>query len=240
MSERDDLAWWQARVRATGWDQDDKGCWIWRGAMQNGRPVTGTARVRRTVHRIVHEMHFGVLDDGMTVRRSCGVDRCVNPGHLTATRDRAAREPRELLYPRACSHCGVPQSFDAFTTYKLQRSRECLACIERRSARWRSKNPEAVRATWTRKNAQPEVSAYKVRHATKQNDASRISAKNNGKEWTSAELAVVARHDLSYKQIAEMLGRTLAAVNGQRTKMHRGDPKTLSKLGYDPEKNDGL
>lgn len=43
------------------------------------------------------------------------------------------------------------------------------------------------------------------------------SAKNHCKEWTGPELELVARKDLSAREVAQMIGRTLYAVRNQRS-----------------------
>ena len=57
-------------------------------------------------------------------------------------------------------------------------------------------------------------------------------ASNHGKEWTGPELEIVARGDLSAHEVAAMLGRTYAAVQSIRRKLHN-DPKTINFAGID-------
>jgi len=53
-------------------------------------------------------------------------------------------------------------------------------------------------------------------------------------EWTSAELEVAARRDLTAIQIARMLGRSRYAVDRKRQLM-KHDPKTARLAGLDNE-----
>lgn len=52
-------------------------------------------------------------------------------------------------------------------------------------------------------------------------EASRSGATRHGAEWTGPELEILARRDLTARQIATMLGRTLGAVNAARSKLNR-------------------
>jgi len=55
-------------------------------------------------------------------------------------------------------------------------------------------------------------------------------ARNNGKEWTSADLEIVTRGDLTPAELAQLLGRTLYAVLRARQRA-RTDPKWLAIQG---------
>jgi hypothetical protein len=54
----------------------------------------------------------------------------------------------------------------------------------------------------------------------KTNDQTMASARNRGQEWTSHELEVADREDLSNKEIAVMLGRTLFGVKKARNRLN--------------------
>lgn len=66
--------------------------------------------------------------------------------------------------------------------------------------------------------------------------AARAGAHHHGHEWTGAELEVADRRDLSAPEVAAKLGRTVHAVYHVRRRIDARDPRTLSKLGYDPNK----
>jgi hypothetical protein len=63
-----------------------------------------------------------------------------------------------------------------------------------------------------------------------QNDATREVATNSGKQWTGPELEIAARPDLTSREVALALGRTLAAVSTMRQKL-RYDPKIQNLAG---------
>lgn len=77
-----------ARLTEVGWDEDERGCWIWRGAKNEFGYGTIALR-RRTkgaetqrVHRLMWEMHNGPIPEGQVVRHRCDVPACCNPLHL--------------------------------------------------------------------------------------------------------------------------------------------------------------
>jgi len=62
---------------------DEKGCWIWTGAIGSG----GYGRIRRKgkntgAHRVMFEALASSIPDGAILRHKCDVPRCVNPQHL--------------------------------------------------------------------------------------------------------------------------------------------------------------
>lgn len=116
-------------------------CWLWTGAPDKD----GYGRVqvdRRTcrVHRVVYEMFFGAIPDGLVIDHLCRVRNCVNPNHLEPVTDRenllrgetfnAANAAKET-----CIH-GHP--FDEANTHICPRGfRRCRACRRKATARWR-------------------------------------------------------------------------------------------------------
>jgi hypothetical protein len=38
----------------------------------------------RRVHRVVYELYFGEIQDGLEVDHTCRNTKCINPGHLDA------------------------------------------------------------------------------------------------------------------------------------------------------------
>jgi HNH endonuclease len=70
---------------------EETGCWEWTGTMNGGKypmisfPVKteiGSAMVLKVAHRISYSFKHGDIPDDVTVRRSCGNPKCVNPDHL--------------------------------------------------------------------------------------------------------------------------------------------------------------
>ena len=76
----------------------------------------------------------------------------------------------------------------------------------------------------------PGVRARTWAHARRTNAATLDAASRNGHHWTGPELEVAARTDLTARQVATMLGRTMFAVRTQRQKL-RNDPKTIRLAG---------
>jgi hypothetical protein len=83
--------------------------------------------------------------------------------------------------------------------------------------RERDANPELVRARARRK--------YQRSHARQLERATRYRY-----PWTGPELELAARPDLSHAQVAEMIGRTGAAVKHMRRKLQY-DPKIINLAG---------
>lgn len=71
-----------------------------------------------------------------------------------------------------------------------------------------------------------KTTAQKVRA----NRESLAGAKRNGLQWTSAELEIATRPDLTAREAAKLLGRTFQAVRNVRGKC-RNDPKFIALLG---------
>lgn len=63
------------------------------------------------------------------------------------------------------------------------------------------------------------------------NTASLESAKRHRYEWTGPELEMVSRDDLTASELAEGLGRTVAAVQAMRKRLAAGDIKMHRLLG---------
>lgn len=69
-------------------EEDENGCWIWKGALKS----SGYGNVRVTVsrgqaktvdaHRFMYERSYGPVPEGMHLHHRCGMRACVNPEHL--------------------------------------------------------------------------------------------------------------------------------------------------------------
>jgi hypothetical protein len=67
------------------------------------------------------------------------------------------------------------------------------------------------------------------------NAASLPGAKKRGQEWTGPELEIAARKELTAKQVAEMLGRTVSGVRNVRTRLNKEpELRRLAGLASEP------
>ena len=62
-------------------------CWLWTGAMYPSgygqfRPCRERTRGFGLAHRWSYELFIGPIPEGLVVRHTCDVKRCVNPAHL--------------------------------------------------------------------------------------------------------------------------------------------------------------
>ena len=70
-------------------DEDD--CWEWTGATSGQRPIgncwmrTSSGRGNFLAHRVSYALHFGRIDRGTHIERTCRNSRCVYPLHLMTT-----------------------------------------------------------------------------------------------------------------------------------------------------------
>lgn len=106
-------------------------------------------------------------------------------------------------------------------TLRLKSNRGCYACALKRchTPRQRAQTKE-----WQEAN----MEELKER-ARATNDKSRKTAINSGKEWTGPEMEIATREDLTLKEAADMLGRSIQSVHMMR---HRCayEPKYRDKI----------
>jgi hypothetical protein len=70
----------------TRYKVDERGCWIWTGAVHK----TGYGQVKwngesTVAHRVVYQLLVGPIEDGKVLDHLCSVKLCVNPEHLDPT-----------------------------------------------------------------------------------------------------------------------------------------------------------
>lgn len=70
---------------SVGWDVDEKGCWIWAGAINaGGYGMAPKTAISQQAHRVSYAIHFGLIPKGIQIHHICTVRSCVNPMHLQA------------------------------------------------------------------------------------------------------------------------------------------------------------
>lgn len=104
--------WRRDDPAARFWPKVDKTatCWLWTASVfENGYGLFHLDDRNLKAHRYAYELLVGPIPDGLEVRHTCDVARCVNPEHLSlgthaenmadmVERDRAARGKRNGRY----------------------------------------------------------------------------------------------------------------------------------------------
>jgi hypothetical protein len=115
-----------------------------------------------------------------------------------------------------------------FTRYK-KRGCRCDVCREAYSAyvakRW-ARMSQAQRHALYLKN-KDRLQAWSIQSY----EQSLADAHRHGYEWTGPELELLSRSDLSARQLAAILGRTTYAVQFQRQKLRREEPRSIKLAG---------
>lgn len=148
--------------------------------------------------------------------------------------------PWNALFPLACKGCGLPKARDDFGDLRGQRSpkRSCRACSATRIQQWAERHPEAVRKTqkeWAARHPEVNRRSSRRQHANMQ-EKTLPHATRQRQGWTGAQIEVANRRDITAIEAGLMLGRSAKAIYHIRARIDARDPRTLSKLGYDPNK----
>jgi hypothetical protein len=147
-----------------------------------------------------------------------------NPCRFCQKATRAALPAKRLgrpLVAATCHKCGCLKSASEFAAHSKRETVEtrCKACVSKAAANWAAEHPD-----------QTKEKAAKLRR--KWNDAALDRARRHGSQWTGVELETVLRDDLTARQKAEMLGRSLFAVRSA-IRRARYEPKWAKVAGVD-------
>ncbi|UYL87860.1 HNH endonuclease [Gordonia phage Malisha] len=118
---------------------DDRGCWIWQAATQQGYGVFWLNGKQHKAHRVSYEMHRGPIPNDLQLDHLCRVRACVNPDHLDPVTPRVntLRSFGVTALRARQTHCIHGHEFTAENTYVYAgRKRGCLTCRRKRSRDW--------------------------------------------------------------------------------------------------------
>lgn len=64
-------------------EDNEKGCWLWQGALAHGYGIVGRNQTGSTnVHKVIYILTHGLVPDGMELDHLCRNRACCNPEHL--------------------------------------------------------------------------------------------------------------------------------------------------------------
>lgn len=98
---------------------------------------------------------------------------------------------------------------------------QCRKWKRERDRRQRARKPEKARERhrrWKSAHAEEHIATTR-RNMKKLNDKLRETADRHGQEWTGVELEIASRPDLTARQVAVILHRTLSAVANMRQRL---------------------
>ena len=93
---------------------------------------------------------------------------------------------------------------------------------------------EACRQAAAAERSARDAGADGGKYTQRAQDATLAQAKRHGDQWTGPELEIASRKDLTARQVAFMLGRSLSAVRNVRDRLRNDDPKMARIIGPQP------
>lgn len=127
---------------------DERGCWLWQGALRSDGYVqikitTGFRQHRLAyAHRVAYEALVGPIPEGLTIDHLCRVRHCCNPAHLEVVthRENCLRGTGVSAIAVTKTHC--PQGHE-YTPENTQRGgkgeRVCATCKRARSRAYKER-----------------------------------------------------------------------------------------------------
>lgn len=157
----------------------------------------------------------------MRRRRFCD-NRCAQLARERSSRTGLPKLGSRTLVAKTCADCGEMLDAERFHRGATSYDAVCYGCRYRRDwARLTSEEQRAKkRSDWRRDGERNRTTRDRERH---------------GHLWTSWELELVVRSDLTAAEVAERVGRTIAAVEFARHRAHT-EPKfarLAGLIGYD-------
>ena len=145
-----------ARFLDNVWIPTDKTmCWRWIGQLNNHGYGQSGIRVRvgdslnnRLAHRIIYQLIFGNIPDGLVIDHLCRNRACVNPYHLEPvpmTVNTLRGEGPTAYYARRDS-CKWGHLFDDRNTRMAGNARLCKTCQRRSTREYMARKRAAARA----------------------------------------------------------------------------------------------
>lgn len=116
------------------YDIAESGCWLWKGALVNGRGLSYGQFYNGTkselAHRFSYRKTIGEIPVGLTIDHLCRNTRCVNPKHLEVVTNRENIMRGEGVTARNArkTHCNKGHEFTPENTIYGVNDRECRTC----------------------------------------------------------------------------------------------------------------
>jgi hypothetical protein len=127
----------------------DTDCWMWTGALRDGRYGAFSPEGRRgslaMAHRWIYEQMVGPIPEGQQLDHFvCARTSCVNPDHVrpTSARENTVRSTGPAAINLAKTHCKNGHEFTPENTRILSDGeRRCRTCVRERMRAYRAENP---------------------------------------------------------------------------------------------------
>lgn len=108
-------------------------CWIWTGLVnRDGYGRTYWKGSMKLAHRVIYEIYFGEIPEGLTIDHLCSVRNYVRPSHLEAVtqQENLSRGTSPNTLNKLKTYCMRGHPFDKENTYyrKDGSGRHCRRC----------------------------------------------------------------------------------------------------------------
>ena len=112
--------------------EPNSGCWLWAGTVTPAGYGQITLRKQNFgAHRLVYQLHGGVIPEGLQLDHKCKVRCCVNPEHLepVTMRENILRGDGPFAINKRKTHCKRGHEFaPPNVRIKKGKFRACIAC----------------------------------------------------------------------------------------------------------------